>query len=110
MKRITGSSGTVTQPIRAATIAILFASALTSHAIALTAEGSDRSRRRGLRLRLSARDDGIHARVMTNVAKPEGTRAPMGQFGRMREYPNASLPATSPRRTPTRCTPRLGST
>ncbi len=28
---------------------------------------------------------------MTNVAKPEGTRAPMGQFVRMREYPNAAF-------------------
>jgi hypothetical protein len=28
-------------------------------------------------------------RVMTNVEKPEGTRAPMGQFVRMREYPTA---------------------
>jgi hypothetical protein len=30
-------------------------------------------------------------RVMTNVEKPEGTRAPMGQFVRMREYPSASF-------------------
>jgi hypothetical protein len=30
-------------------------------------------------------------RVMTNVAAPEGTRAPMGQFVRMREYPNAQF-------------------
>lgn len=30
-------------------------------------------------------------RVMTNVVKPEGTHAPMGQFVRMREYPNASF-------------------
>jgi hypothetical protein len=30
-------------------------------------------------------------RVMTNVAAPEGTRAPMGQFVRAREYPNASF-------------------
>ena len=30
-------------------------------------------------------------RVMTNVAKPEGTRAPMGQFVRMREYPSAAF-------------------
>jgi len=30
-------------------------------------------------------------RVMTNVAKPEGTRAPMGQLIKMREYPNASF-------------------
>ena len=30
-------------------------------------------------------------RVMTNVAKPEGTRAPMGQLIRMREYPNAAF-------------------
>ena len=30
-------------------------------------------------------------RVMTNVAAPEGTRAPMGQIVRMREYPNASF-------------------
>lgn len=30
-------------------------------------------------------------RVMTNVAAPEGTRAPMGQFARLREYPNASF-------------------
>src|SRR5512136_3490300 len=29
-------------------------------------------------------------RVMTNVPQPEGTRAPMGQFVRLREYPNAS--------------------
>lgn len=30
-------------------------------------------------------------RIMTNVEKPEGTRAPMGHFVRMREYPNASF-------------------
>ncbi|MBX3390521.1 MAG: DUF1254 domain-containing protein [Phycisphaeraceae bacterium] len=30
-------------------------------------------------------------RVMTNVAAPEATRAPMGQLVRMREYPNASF-------------------
>ena len=30
-------------------------------------------------------------RVMTNVATPEGTRAPMGQFVRMREYPSAKF-------------------
>src|SRR5262249_43521131 len=30
-------------------------------------------------------------RVMTNVAKAEGTRAPMGQLIKMREYPNASF-------------------
>jgi hypothetical protein len=30
-------------------------------------------------------------RVMTNVAKPEGTRAPMGQLVRMRHYPDASF-------------------
>ena len=30
-------------------------------------------------------------RVITNVAKPEGTKAPMGQLGRLREYPNASF-------------------
>uniref|UniRef100_I2PX48 DUF1254 domain-containing protein n=1 Tax=Desulfovibrio sp. U5L TaxID=596152 RepID=I2PX48_9BACT len=30
-------------------------------------------------------------RVMTNVEKPEGTRAPMGQFVRMREYPSAEF-------------------
>lgn len=30
-------------------------------------------------------------RVMTNVAEPQGTRAPMGQFVRMREYPSASF-------------------
>src|SRR5262252_40463 len=30
-------------------------------------------------------------RVITNVAKPEGTRAPMGQLIRLREYPNASF-------------------
>ncbi|MGY8666470.1 DUF1254 domain-containing protein [Bradyrhizobium sp. UFLA05-109] len=29
-------------------------------------------------------------RVITNVAKPEGTHAPMGQLIRLREYPNAS--------------------
>ena len=30
-------------------------------------------------------------RVMTNVEKPEGTRAPMGNFVRMREYPTAAF-------------------
>ncbi|MFO1394115.1 MAG: DUF1254 domain-containing protein [Steroidobacteraceae bacterium] len=30
-------------------------------------------------------------RVMTNVAAPEGTRAPMGQFVRMRSYPSAKF-------------------
>lgn len=30
-------------------------------------------------------------RVFTNVPKPEGTRAPMGQMIRLREYPNASF-------------------
>ena len=30
-------------------------------------------------------------RIMTNVAVPEGTRAPMGEFVRMREYPNAKF-------------------
>jgi hypothetical protein len=30
-------------------------------------------------------------RVITNVSKPEGTKAPMGQLGRLREYPNASF-------------------
>lgn len=30
-------------------------------------------------------------RVMTNVAAPDGSRAPMGQFVRMREYPNAQF-------------------
>ena len=30
-------------------------------------------------------------RVITNVAKPEGTRAPMGQLIKLREYPNASF-------------------
>ena len=30
-------------------------------------------------------------RVMTNVAAPEGTRAPMGQWAKLREYPNASF-------------------
>ncbi|HJV33589.1 DUF1254 domain-containing protein [Geomonas sp.] len=30
-------------------------------------------------------------RVMTNVEKPEGTRAPMGQFVRMRGYPTAAF-------------------
>ncbi len=29
-------------------------------------------------------------RVMTNVAKPTGSRAPMGQFVRMRQYPDSS--------------------
>jgi len=30
-------------------------------------------------------------RVMTNVAAPEGTRAPMGEFVRMREYPSSKF-------------------
>ncbi|SDR64275.1 Uncharacterized conserved protein [Rhizobiales bacterium GAS113] len=32
----------------------------------------------------------ITRRVVTNVAQPEGTRAPMGQIIKLREYPNAS--------------------
>jgi hypothetical protein len=30
-------------------------------------------------------------RIMTNVAEPEGTRAPMGHFARIRSYPNAEF-------------------
>jgi len=30
-------------------------------------------------------------RIMTNVAAPEGTRAPMGEFVRMREYPTSKF-------------------
>src|SRR5437588_207422 len=30
-------------------------------------------------------------RVMTNVASPQGSHAPMGQFASLREYPNASF-------------------
>jgi len=30
-------------------------------------------------------------RVLTNVANPEGTKAPMGQLGRLREYPDSSF-------------------
>src|SRR5271165_2633338 len=30
-------------------------------------------------------------RVMTNVAEPQGTHAPMGEFVRMRRYPDASF-------------------
>jgi len=33
----------------------------------------------------------ITRRVMTNVEQPAGTRAPMGQFVRMREYPTAQF-------------------
>jgi len=33
----------------------------------------------------------ITRRVITNVAKPEGTHAPMGQLIKLREYPNASF-------------------
>ncbi len=34
-------------------------------------------------------------RALTNTAAPEGTKAPMGQFVRMREYPNASFKAVT---------------
>lgn len=30
-------------------------------------------------------------RVLTNVAEPQGTKAPMGQIGRLREYPTAAF-------------------
>jgi hypothetical protein len=30
-------------------------------------------------------------RVSTNVASPEGTKAPMGQFAKLRQYPDASF-------------------
>jgi hypothetical protein len=31
-------------------------------------------------------------RVLTNVAKPTGTKAPMGQFARVRSYPKYKSP------------------
>jgi len=34
-------------------------------------------------------------RVVTNVAEPEGERAPMGQFAYLRQYPNASFRAVT---------------
>ena len=34
-------------------------------------------------------------RVSTNFVKPEGTFAPMGQFAKLREYPNASFNAVT---------------
>lgn len=34
-------------------------------------------------------------RVLTNAAKPEGNAAPMGQFVRMRDYPNAQFRAVT---------------
>ncbi len=34
-------------------------------------------------------------RVTTNVVAPEGTSAPMGQFAKLREYPNASFNAVT---------------
>jgi len=37
----------------------------------------------------------ITRRVLTNIEKPEGTRAPMGQFAKLREYPNASFTAVT---------------
>ncbi|MCW5892415.1 MAG: DUF1254 domain-containing protein [bacterium] len=60
---------------------------------------------RGLARELEARETAIDAyvygyplvtmemtrRVMTNVAAPEGSRAPMGQLLRMRSYPNAEF-------------------
>jgi hypothetical protein len=60
---------------------------------------------RGLARDIEARETAIEAyvygyplvtmemtrRIMTNVAKPEGTRAPMGQLVRMRAYPTAAF-------------------
>jgi hypothetical protein len=34
-------------------------------------------------------------RTMTNVVAPKGTSSPMGQFARLREYPNASFNAVT---------------
>ena len=34
-------------------------------------------------------------RVLTNVATPEGTKAPMGQFANLREYPTAEFKAVT---------------
>ena len=48
-------------------------------------------------------------RALTNTAAPEETKAPMGQFVRLREYPNAWFKdVTAPTRT--RSTRRHGST
>ena len=49
-----------------------------------------RYRGRSLHLRLSPRDGGTHPSPGTNVLAPEGTQAPVGQFARLRTYPNAS--------------------
>ncbi len=46
-------------------------------------------------------------RVMTNVRRPQGMRAPMGQFARLRTYPTASN-HESPPPTPTPSTPSSG--
>lgn len=43
-------------------------------------------------------------RVITNVAAPEGTRAPMGQLIRLREYPNASFRDVTAPNADTLCT------
>jgi hypothetical protein len=45
-------------------------------------------------------------RVVTNVVKPEGTRAPMGTLIKLREYPNASFRDVTAPRMQTRCTRR----
>jgi len=37
----------------------------------------------------------ITRRVLTNVERPEGTRSPMGQITRMREYPTAAFKAVT---------------
>jgi len=49
-------------------------------------------------------------RVMTNVEKPEGTRAPMGQFVRARTYPDCVIPGRDGAERRTRFTRPPGST
>ena len=106
MKNIDGQRGAAQTRLMRAATAILFASALATQAAALTAK--------------EATDLGMDAyvygyplvtmeftrRVMTNVAKPEGTHAPMGQFASCATIPTPRS-GTSRRPTPTRSTRRL---
>ena len=85
-----------------------WAAAIAALVIVTTWSNAARAQHEGLLgevHKLEARDRAIEAyiygyplvtmemtrRVMTNVAAPEGTRAPMGQFVRMRSYPTAEF-------------------
>ena len=71
--------------------AALLMTNLTSHAAPLTAAEATNLALKPISTDTRSSRWKYTRQVMTNVEKPEGTKAPMGQLIRLREYPNASF-------------------